>query len=159
MIGADERQLVAVAKALREAKDKGLNKALRQATNRAAEPAKTAVSAKARAVLPAHGGLAERVARSKWRLQKLAGKAPGFVLIMRLAKEHGGGLVDLRRMNKGKLRHPLPNTRRVWVTQRVPSGWFEAASEPVKTQVARDLRIAVQDMADELASRSGRGGS
>lgn len=155
MIGADERQLVAVAKALREAKDKGLNKAMRQAVNAAVAPAQDAVRAGARSDLPRRGGLADRVAGSKFRTQRQAGRAPGFTMIMRLPKK--GGAVDLRAMNRGRLRHPVFGNRGTWVTQNVPAGWFEAALAPVKAKVAEDLTAAVRDMARRLADRAGSG--
>lgn len=149
MIGADGRQLVAVARALREAKDKGLNKAMRQAVNAAVAPAQDAVRAGARSDLPSRGGLADRVASSKFRTQRQTGRNPGFTMIMRLPKK--GGAVDLRAMNRGRIRHPVFGNRGTWVTQTVKAGWFEDALIPVKAKVAEDLVEAVRDMARQLA--------
>lgn len=160
MIGADERQLVAVAKALRAAKDKELSKAMRLATNQAVEPAKEAIRQGVGQAgrVPRRGGLAAVIAGSKFRVQRLGGKAPGIVLIMRRAKKDGGGVIDLKRMNDGRLRHPVYANRGTWVLQEIPAGWFQACLEPVKPQVADAMRAAVQDVADQIAAKSRAGG-
>jgi hypothetical protein len=161
VIGADERQLVAVAKALRAAKDKELTKAMRLATNAAVEPAKDAIRKGVGQAgrVPRRGGLAAVIAGAKFRVQRLGGKAPGIVLIMRRAKQDGGGVIDLKRMNAGRLRHPTWGNRDKWVTQTIPSGWFEACLEPVKPQVTDAMRAAVQDVANQIAAKSHGSGS
>lgn len=155
MIGADARQLTEVSKALRQLKDKELNKALRKATNDAVEPAKKAYRAAALKNLPGRGGLADVIASGKFRLQRLAGKNPGFVLIVRRAKIHGGGQIDLKALNnRGILRHPIPNNRKVWVSQNVPRRWFQNAIDPLKPVIEAKLKEAVQKAADDIAART-----
>jgi hypothetical protein len=154
VITADVHQMKAVAKMIRESGDKELRKAFTKGTNEAVEPAKDAVRSSARSELPHRGGLAERVASSKFRVQRLTGKAPGIVLIMRLAKEHGGGSVDLKRMNSGSLRHPVYGHRGRWVLQSVRSEWFTRALDDVRPRVTRGVSAAVADVAAQLAARS-----
>lgn len=156
MITADAAQMKAVSRAVREAGDKELKKALTKGTGAAVEPAKEAVKASARAELPHRGGLAESIASSKFRVQRLTGAAPGIRLIMRRPKEHGGGISDLRRMNAGSLRHPVYG-RRKWVLQKIPSGWFTRPLEALKPQISRDVAAAVAEVGKQLADKSRAG--
>lgn len=158
MISVDAAQMRAVSRLVREAGDKELKKALTRGTGAAVEPAKDAVRSSARAELPHRGGLAVRVAGAKFRVQRLTGAAPGIVLSMSVAKESGGGKMDLKRMNAGSLRHPVFDQRhvrhRTWVLQRIPDGWFTRPLEALKPQIAREVAAVVQGVADALAAMS-----
>lgn len=129
-------QLARLAKACRAAgtPGKGLRRELLRGIREATKPAPRAVKASAMARLPRRGGLAARVARGSVKTSvKTSGKHVGVTV--RATSE-----MDIKRMDKGRLRAPLFGNRDHWHEQRVPPGWF---TEPMQ-RTAPAVRAGIQ---------------
>ena len=149
--------MIKVTKELRALQEKGIQRALTKGINAAVEPAIAAGRQGALDHLPASGGLARIIAEARFRVSRLSGaKTAGIVLVASRSKLTGGGKMDLRRMDKGQLRHPVSRSRKVWVMQRIPEGWFSDPLEKLKPQISKDIAAAVQEAVRELAAKTGR---
>lgn len=104
--------------------------------------------------LPSRGGLGPRTARAAYRTRMRAGRSPSVTVVASLRKQDGGGKVDLRAMDRGRLRHPVFGRGR-WVTQQIRPGWWsevglrsgrkarrlvEAGMDRVRQQLERSTR-------------------
>lgn len=133
-------QLAALAKQLKDAGEKDLQRELNKAINKAVVPMRDAIKASARSTLPRQGGLNQKVARSKFRTVKRSGG-------VRLQATNSYGLAQL---NKGTVRHPVFGNREVWVTQKVTPGFWDDPTEKAAPQVRRDIEAAVADVAKRI---------
>ena len=149
MIHVDARDMQRVARMIRETSDRELQKNFDRALQEAIEPAKEAVRSSASSELPHRGGLAAKVAGGKFRVQKQAG---GVSLSMTVDKRAGGNY-DLRRLDQGRLRHPVFGGRK-WVQQQVPSGWWTRPLQQMWPEITRKVNGAVEDFARELARKA-----
>lgn len=138
-------QLAALAKALRQAGDKELQRELFRGLNRAVKPVREVAKASALAVLPSRGGFAARVARGKFVTQRRSGARVAGIRVV--AKNTD------RRVDQGRLRHPVFGNRGVWVTQQVTPGWWSRPTEALRPQVRDDLIKAMDDVAREISRR------
>lgn len=139
MIVEGGAQLREVALRLKLAGDVELKKAMYRNLRAATEPARKAVVAEERAVLPKRGGLNEWVAETKVGHRTLIGaRTAGITLVQ--SRKGRTRPHDLRKMNEGHLRHPVyadPSKSRrqwTWVEQDIPSGWWDRpllASRPI----------------------------
>lgn len=144
--GADDFQRV--ARELREVGDVELRRELYRGIERAVKPLKEAARDAARQRLPHRGGLAEKVAKSKFSTRRRSGRDPGIKIV---AKDP----IDLASIDRGRLRHPVFGNRRVWVNQSVPAGWFTDAMEKGAADVRRELLEVLGDVEKKLARRHG----
>lgn len=141
--GAD--QLGDIARHLKETGDKELRKELYRGIQRAAKPLRTAAQQAARENLPKRGGLNEWVASSKFSITTRGGRDPA----VRVAGKKAGH--DLKRMDQGRLRHPLYGNRRHWFIQQIPAGWFSTAMTARAPAVRRDVVAVLDDVAARIA--------
>jgi hypothetical protein len=145
--GAD--QLGALAKALRQAGDKELQKELYAGLNRATKPLRQAAKESAERNLPQRGGLNKRVAKARMSTRRSAGRNPGVRIVAK-------GLDQLSRMDaKGEVKHPTYGRRDRWVTQEIreAQGWF---SDPMKAgapAVRRELIKTLDKVARKVARK------
>jgi hypothetical protein len=142
--GAEE--LVRLSRQLRAAGDQELRRDFYRGLNRASKPLKEAAKQNAGRVLPRRGGLAALVAKSRLSTSVRGGGANPGVRIT------GKGRMDLDRMDRGQVRHPVFGNRRVWVVQSVTPRWF---TEPMEAG-AEDVRTELLSVFDDVARRLGR---
>ncbi len=139
-------KLAALSKALKEAGDKGLQRELATAINRAMKPVREAAKRSALDTLPAGGGLNRRVAGSRFRtVRRASSRAVG----VRLTAANAYRLGEL---DKGRVRHPVFGDRDTWVTQQVAPGWWTNPTEAA----AADVRKAIEGAMDEVARKLSR---
>jgi hypothetical protein len=144
--GADK--LAKLAAALKEAGHEDLRKELGKAMGRAARPLKAAARAGAAQGLPYRGGLAERVATSRFTSRtRTTGRNVGVRIV-------GASDMDLKAMNRGRLKHPVHGNRRVWVTQQIPPGWFTNSQLIEVPAVRAELVKAIDAVARKLKERA-----
>jgi hypothetical protein len=126
--GAENLSRLAVR--LKDAGRNDLRKELLASIRTATKPTIAEVRASALDTLPSRGGLAALIAASRMSTEtRLSGKRVGVRLRARNAR-------NIRRMDKGRLRHPLFGNEKHWFTQSIPSGWF---SEPIE-KAAPEIR-------------------
>ena len=131
------------ARDLRTAGRKDLRREMFKGIQRAAKPLKAAAPQAALDELPARGGLAARVAASKWSVRTRAGRDPGI-------RVTGSSDLDLRSLNRGRLRH-LTFGHRPWENQAVPVGWFdrkmtEAADKYVRAEILAAISAVIRKL-------------
>jgi len=136
-------QLADVAKALRRAGDKDLQRQLYAGLRRSAKPLIVAARDNAEKTLPKHGGLNRRVARSRFKVStRGGGRNPGV-------RVTAAGL-DRRVDTSGTVKHPVFGNRDVWVTQKVKPGWFTDPMEQGAPKVRRELLVAIAEVARKV---------
>ena len=142
--GADE--FARLSRQLRELGDKELRRDLYKGIQRATKPLKEKAKDAARRDLPSSGGLNEFVAKSKFSTKtRGGGKEPG----VRISVVKAGH--DIRRIDKGVLRHPVFGNMNVWVSQPVKPGWFTHTLAEESDPVRRELLEVFDDVARRLS--------
>lgn len=138
--GAD--QLGDLAKRLRAAGEsgKGLKRELYRGMNRATKPLRVEVQKSAAARLPQSGGLAARVAKTKFTTKILTGRNPGVSIV-------GKGVAAST--DKGFVMHPVFG-RGPLVRQSVEGGWFTETLRDGAPTVRKELIQAMQDVANQI---------
>src|SRR6266487_1865942 len=140
--GADK--LTRLGRALKAAGDKDLQRELRRAMQRGGRPLKDAARRGALERLPKRGGLAERVASSKFGVRtSTAGKGASVRVI-------GRSGYDLQGMDEGEIRHPVYGNRKRWVSEKIRPGWFSDAEEAAAPKVRDELVAAIDLVAAKL---------
>lgn len=140
--GAD--QFLMLSKALKYAGRTDMRKKLHRGIAKAAKPLIPKARAEARRRLPQSGGLAAQVAKEPMRAQVRTGNDPGVRIVV--GRKRGGA----RSANRGVVRHPVFG-RDVWVDQAVRPGWFDESLMAEKRPIQRDVEVALQEVADEIA--------
>lgn len=130
--------LARVSSKLKEAGDKGLQRDMRKALDRAAVPLKEGAPEGAREKLPKRGGLAEAIANAKFSLSVRGGKNPSVRLTGKRTNKTGKQS-DLNKIDQGSLRHPVFGKRKVWVLQRVTPDWFSDVPDERLEQARREM--------------------
>ena len=121
--GAD--QFFALARRLKEAGDKDLQRELYRGLNRAVKPLTASVRQSALETLPSQGGLNVTIATgSKVKVQRRTGARSVGIKLIATAQTPKGRDRDLAGMDKGKLRHPLFGNRGFWYPQAIAPGWW-----------------------------------
>lgn len=138
-------QLGDVARELRRVADKDLRKQLNRGLRQATKPLIAETRKYAREHLPKHGGLNERVARSKFRTKIRTGANPSVRIT-------ATGL-DARLNTQGRVRHPVYGNRKVWVEQRVAPLWFDVPMRRGAPHVRRALTSALDEVTKQLEGR------
>lgn len=128
-------QLRVLAKALKGAGQKDLQRELSKGITDAVKPVREAVKQSAVQNLPQHGGLNRKVARSQFRTVR---RSQGVKLTARNA-------YALEQLNRGRWRHPVYGNRSVWVSQfDVQSvGWWTKPTERVGPQARQEVLRAM----------------
>lgn len=131
------QNLGALAKQLKDAGEKELRKELLRAIRTSTSPAKEAIRTSARELLPRKGGLNEVIASSKIVTQtRTAGKQVGVRVVG-----------SAKRMDIGKVRHPVFGRKTAWVEEQVTPGFFTAPLEGLSPEVRKQLIAAIDGIA------------
>jgi hypothetical protein len=144
--GADD--VAALVRRIRTHADaKAIRKDLYSGLSRATKEVREDMKASIPPSLPSRGGLAAQIHRDAgtFRTSAKGGRWAG-VSIFAKSKGH-----DLRRLNQGRLRHPVFGNRSVWVQQTagVIPGFLDEPFEKSKPEVAR----GIQQVLDEIARK------
>jgi hypothetical protein len=147
--GAEE--FGALARRLRQAGRSDLRLELTRAVREAGKPVKDAAKVNVLA-LPAHGpkhtGLRGRVARTV----KLSVRTSGGGVGVRVSAGPAGTDVGrlARHMNVGRWRHPVYGNRNAWVTQTMPPGWFDRATEHAAPKARQEIQDAMRRVREQI---------
>ena len=145
-------QLQALARDLKAAGNKGLRRELSRGIQRAAKPLKVGAKEAALEELPRAGGLAERVASSKFSTRTRLGTRSPSIRIVGAGdtSESSGKSLDLNSLDRGRIRH-LTYGRRPWQNQAIEPLWFSHRMEEIAdTTVRADILKAMSNVADKL---------
>ncbi len=128
---------------------KAIRKELFAGLNRATKEVRADMKASIGPSLPSRGGLAALVmAKVSLRTTAKSGKYAGVSIVAR-HKDY-----DLRRLNAGRLRHPVFGNRRVWVEQTagVEPGFLDEAFKKNQADVARSVTRVMEEIARKVQS-------
>lgn len=146
VLGAD--QFAALSRRLREASDRGLQRELFAALNRASRPAREKVLADLPAYLP--DPYAEDFGPTlRMRTSGRSGRNAGIRITAKAAGPRKERYIGP--LNEGLLRHPLFGMRRYWYAQDVHPGFF---SEPITESapvIRQELIQAMETIASQIA--------
>lgn len=141
----DLQRLRLALKVLDKESKRAVNKTLRSAV----EPIREEFRREA-ARLPSRGGLAAHIGKSWYSVVKrLGGSRPSLSIRIRRTKR--GGVVDLTKLNEGRLRHPVfgrpDRTRREWgwADQTIRAGMWDRTLERSVPGVQDALRESVSE--------------
>lgn len=149
--GEGAEQFFALARRLKEAADKDLQRELYRGLNRAAKPLTAAVRQSALNVLPRAGKYNVTIsAETKIKLQRRTGARSVGIKLIATATTATGKARELVKLDQGKLRHPLFGNRGYWYAQRVTPGWFSKPTEASGPAVREQLLIAMKNVADKI---------
>jgi hypothetical protein len=84
--------------------------------------------------LPAHGGFSRVIRESSITVRANTSARSAGVTIVGVRRKTGG-MVDLRAVNAGKLRHPVFGNTDTWVNQNIPAGFWDRAIEKNRQRV------------------------
>ena len=148
-----------LARDCRQAGRKDLERELNAALNRSVKPIAKAVHAEAERVMPSSGGYQAVLSKSLRVRARKAARAGRLTLVVE-AKGKAEDR-DVKRLDKGELRHPNPpgRSRRVkgrrvpndWSTTRIRSGFASRPFEQSADEVRDELADAVGRVAEKLA--------
>lgn len=144
MVVGEIEKLARLSAVLKRVGDQRLRRDLSRGIQRATVPLKKAARASARQRLPHRGGLGERVARSRISTRTRAGRNPS----VRITASAG---LDLRSVDRGRVRHPVFGNRRTWVNQTVASGWFSGPMKASAPVVRREIVGVMDGVAADVA--------
>jgi hypothetical protein len=143
--GAD--QFARLARQLKDAGDKGLQKELNQALFRATKPIKVDIKQSLATNLPQRGGLAKRAAATKLTTRRRTSAKTAGVRIV------GKGTVSLYHLNQGQVRHRKDGDIGGGKVQSITPGVWDQPTEAAAPKAQREI---VQAM-DEISRKIGRG--
>jgi hypothetical protein len=141
---------LALSKALKRAGETQLRKELHKAVQSAAKPLIPKMREAARANLPKHGGLNERIAKKPYRVQARTGANTAGVRIV-------GTKVDPRINNQGRIAHPVFGRPGSTVVQIVPEarGYFDETLSKGAAPTREAVVKAMSDFADRIIRERG----
>jgi len=133
-----------LAAALRSASQGSLVQELGKGLQQEAEPLPAAIRQAADNMLPKAGGLAADVANARTGVTVTSRSA--HEVVVQVSSVSG---MDLPRIDKGRVRHPVFGNREHWETQHVPPGYF------TRTVLARaaGFRSAAERAVQKIADR------
>lgn len=152
--GADK--LGKVGKALRETANKELRKELTRGLRQAAKPMVLEAKRAAGQQLPQHGGLAARVARSRFSVQtRTSGRRLGVRIAANGPKDQGGRKLNIQTLNRGVVRHPVyargsDRDKWAWVEQKIKPGWFDDTLTRQRPRVQGELIKVIDEVARKV---------
>lgn len=126
---------------------KALRKELYAGLNRATKGVRADMKASIGPSLPSRGGLATLVmAKVSLTTAAAAGRNAG----VRIKARHRA--YDLKRLNEGRLRHPVFGNRGAWVDQTagVEAGFLDEAFDKNKPEIARGIQRVIADIARKV---------
>lgn len=126
---------------------KALRKELYAGLNRVTKPVREDMKASIGPSLPSRGGLAALVmAKVSLTTSAAAGRNAG----VRIRARHKS--YDLKRLNEGRLRHPVWGNRQVWVEQTagVDPGFLDEAFDKNKPEVTRGIQRVMSEIARKV---------
>jgi hypothetical protein len=135
--------LARLARQLREAGEKGLQRELGQGINRAMKPLKAELKQSALNTLPSAGGLAAKVAASRFRTRRRSSMRVSGIRL-EVVNDYALGLLD-----KGIVKHPVFG-RGKKVTQRIEPGWFTRPTMAAAPRVRFEIQQAMQRVANQI---------
>ena len=145
--GADK--LHVLARVLREASDKELQRELYRGLNRSVKPLRQDVKDAIPDFLP--GRYAVELSRDlSIRTRRRSGSANPAIYLVGSAKTR-----DIASLNRGRLRHPLFGNRKRWYDQRIKPGFWTDTLERGAPRVRRELVIVLNDVARKIARKVG----
>lgn len=127
------------AKAIR----KDLNAGLNRVTKSVREDMKASIGPS----LPSRGGLAALVmSKASLTTAAVAGRSAG----VRIKARHRS--YDLKRLNEGRLRHPVYGNRGAWVEQTagITPGFLDESFEKSKPELARGISRVIDEIARKV---------
>ena len=128
---------------------KELTKQLRREMRAEAKPTIQDIKSYARAILPNHGGLADKVASQSYGLRSsFTTKGVGIKFV-----GNGKSMKALKDIDSGRLRHPVFGNRKVWAQQAVTPGFFTG---PIEDDVPR-IRAAMLKAMERTAAEAVEG--
>lgn len=151
--------LTALARDLKASGDKDLRRELFRGIQRAGKPLKAAAREAAATQLPQRGGLSTRVATSRFSVRTRLGRNPSIRVEGKGPDNSTGQSMDLKSMDRGRLRHPVyargENRKRWrWTSQAISPNWFSDAMEATADREVRDEVIkAIEAVRDKLGGR------
>ena len=134
-------ELASLGRRLKDAGEAGkaLRRELLKQIQRETKDLKESDKQSARDVLPHKGGLAEKVAASKFQTRtRFAGNNVGVKIVAQ-----GLSVSNLRALNRGYVRHPVWGHRDRWVNQPIHPGWFDNPNEKDTPKVQRAILAAI----------------
>lgn len=126
---------------------KAIRKELYAGLNRATKPVREDMKASIGPSLPSRGGLAALVmAKASLTTSATSGRNAG----VRIRARHKD--YDLKRLNQGRLRHPVFGNRRVWVQQTagINPGFLDDSFEKQKPEIARGVLRVLDEIARKV---------
>lgn len=126
---------------------KAIRKELYQGLNRVTKGVRADMRASIGPSLPSRGGLAAlAMAKASLNASATTGKNAG----VRIRARHKS--YDLKRLNAGRLRHPVFGNRRVWVEQTagINPGFLDDSFEKQKPEIAREVQRVLDDIARKI---------
>jgi hypothetical protein len=139
--GAEE--LDVLAKRIKQHGDKNLRKELLRGIREGTKGTKAKIKANAMSELPGRGGLARRVAGSKFATKT---RTTSKVTSIRITAANA---YEVKKMNAGMLRHPVYGNRKKWVSQTIKAGWF---TDPIEAD-APAIRAALGKVMADIAAK------
>jgi hypothetical protein len=146
VVGAE--QLAKLSRRLKETGDKEVKKELFKALNRATKKPKAEARARALATLPHRGGLAKKVAASRFMTRnRTTGKGdPSLQLVAK-------GSVSIHAIDAGHVRHPVFGHPDRWVKQSVKAGWFSIPMKDNEKEARREIATSMADLQRTLSQK------
>ncbi len=121
-----------------------VDKKLRLAFNRRIReimvPLKEEVKSSAEELLPKAGGFAADIAASRFSTS-----VTSYTVVFKMRDVY-----DLKKVDEGRLRHPVFGNRSVWVTQSIRSGFWSNPVEKAKVEIAAAVIEAMNEVIKEL---------
>lgn len=143
--GADE--LNRLARKLREAGDKTLQKELRAGLQRATKPIRADVTQSLADRLPRRGGLARKMAKARVTT-RIRTSNRNTRLRIEVSSPRGED-IDVRALDRGVIRHPTYG-HRPWVVQHIPAGAVSGPLERGAPMAQREAAAVLARVAKSL---------
>lgn len=144
-----------LSKALKQAGDKELRKALHKGMQQATKPLQTKAARELSAALP--GPLKARGAAVKQVAKVKTGRDPGVTVGVQYGRRGRGlGASNARMVNRtGQVRHPVFGNRERWANTRVGGqGWFDRTYERGASEIRGELEQVMEDVAEQVVRRA-----
>lgn len=137
-------QLAVLARVLKDAGEKDLQREMIKMIVAAVKPVKPAVQASARRTLPKRGGLAARVAKASITTRRRSGPRITGVRVVTPVNPS---------IDKGTVRHPVFGHRDRWVTQRVHAGYWTTPTKAARSDIQRAMAKGMDGLVAKIGRR------
>lgn len=129
---------------------RSLNREVSKGLAETAEPVEKEIRSSTDEFLPERGGLAKRVARTRFSRRVNKGKNPKVTV---KANPSHDTLRDPLRADRGRIAHPvfgMAHSRNPWQLQDVKPGWFSQPAEDSAPLVRRELIEAIDGFIEQV---------